>query len=149
MRKAQVPELNEKLIECVLDHIETHPDEYNQNIWGWVADQGCDGEMCGTQGCFAGWAVFLSTPVGEWKDQFGMGESSPYLIPERARKLLGLTILESNILFRYSDYPAKSTRNVAMMKQRLNVIRAGRGLPEVDYAERDRQKAAAATAHEE
>jgi hypothetical protein len=58
-----MPELNEKLIACVLEHIENHPEEYEQNDWLSVLDLREDGEYCGTRGCFAGWAVALSTPV--------------------------------------------------------------------------------------
>lgn len=40
---------NAELAYRVLDHIDAHPDSWNQGDW-W----------CGTTGCFAGWAVTLS-----------------------------------------------------------------------------------------
>jgi hypothetical protein len=40
---------NAELAYRVLDHIDAHPEQWNQKRW-W----------CGTSGCFAGWAVTLS-----------------------------------------------------------------------------------------
>lgn len=50
------PTLNAALAYKVLDHIDAHPDSWNQAHW-W----------CGTSGCFAGWTVQLSgeNPDGE------------------------------------------------------------------------------------
>jgi len=128
------PPLNEKLIACVLDHIERHPDEYNQNTWCRLVDQENDGEFCGTAGCFAGWAVLLSTPVAEWEkmqkycDQSGVEDWQ-----QRAMKLLGLTGDET---FLFQSVPGHWTPQmaVAVIKKRLNSIRLQRGLPTVDYA---------------
>jgi hypothetical protein len=145
-------DLNEKLIECVLDHIETHPDEYNQNFWCQIADQHQDGEYCGTAGCFAGWAVLLSCPVEKWKglphdtaskDAEGNYYPQGYYY-EKGRKALGLTNDEASHLFRSANgIPAY---DIPRIKQRLNNIRKGRGLAEVDYAARDAARARAKAA---
>ena len=58
----ELPELNEKLISCVLSHIERDRKHYKQNTWidlkGTLED-----EYCGTRACFAGWTTLLTTPV--------------------------------------------------------------------------------------
>src|SRR5437763_16587458 len=97
-----MPQLNEKLIACVLEHIEKHPDEYDQNRWCWLKDEQQDGEYCGTTGCVAGWAVLLSTPVEGWKDmpssRVNTIEMSRFY-RDKAASLLGLTYDEANRLF--------------------------------------------------
>lgn len=45
---------NAELAYKVLDHIDAHPEQWNQGRW-----YGADPE-CGTTACFAGWAVALS-----------------------------------------------------------------------------------------
>lgn len=47
---------NAELAYKVLDHIDAHPDQWDQDVW-WT-DQHYAG--CGSAGCFAGWAVVLS-----------------------------------------------------------------------------------------
>ena len=44
---------NAQLAYMVLDHIDAHPEQWDQGHWVGQAD-------CGTVGCFAGWAVMLS-----------------------------------------------------------------------------------------
>lgn len=44
---------NAELAYAVLDHIDAHPEQWNQGVWVGEAE-------CGTVGCFAGWAVMLS-----------------------------------------------------------------------------------------
>jgi hypothetical protein len=148
-------DLNEKLIECVLDHIETHPDEYNQNLWAHIEDQHQDGTYCGTAGCFAGWACLLSTPVESWVDKFvrflkfqgdpvpkGM-DNSKY-IQATATEKLGLRDTEASHLFDGASGNPKA--DIPLIKQRLNNIRRSRGLAEVDYAARDAARAKAKAA---
>jgi hypothetical protein len=133
--------LNEKLIACVLDHIEHHPDEYNQNLWIHLEDRECDQSYCGTQGCFAGWAMLLSTPVNSWVDRFLNGakallnRSAPQQglnnitvdIREEAAKRLGLTHGEATRLF--STAYADGRKSLPIIKERLRTIRMNRGLP--------------------
>lgn len=63
---------NAELAYRVLDHIDAHPESWNQGAW-W----------CGTSGCFAGWTCALSgeTPAGDYVDGV--------YVPERAAQLLG------------------------------------------------------------
>ena len=117
-------ELNEKLIACVLDHIERDNDEYDQNEWCVLkGDQ--DNDFCGTRACFAGWAVLLSTPIGKWWEVRYGGNARP--MKEVARELLGLTYDEAHTLFQGVDYA--NQRNVYIVKDRLRRIRTARGLP--------------------
>lgn len=45
--------LNVPLAYSVLDHIDAHPESWDQADWGRKND-------CGTRACFAGWAVLLA-----------------------------------------------------------------------------------------
>jgi hypothetical protein len=47
------PKPNAELAYLVLDHIDAHPEQWNQGRWIGKAE-------CSTVGCFAGWAVILS-----------------------------------------------------------------------------------------
>jgi hypothetical protein len=47
------PTPNAELAYRVLDHIDAHPEQWNQGVYIGPAD-------CGTAACFAGWAVLLS-----------------------------------------------------------------------------------------
>lgn len=59
---------NAELAYRVLDHIDAHPESWNQRRW-WEAG-------CGTRGCFAGWAVKLSGgDMVRHVDEFGIGET--------------------------------------------------------------------------
>jgi hypothetical protein len=127
-----MPELNEKLIACVLRHIEEHQEEYDQNVWCVIRDEQEDGEMCGTAGCFAGWTCLLSKPVDEWGTLWSMrtghfGDENYYF--ENGRKLLGLDYDEARVLFAATNFQDPQT-NLRIIKQRLVSIRRGRGLPD-------------------
>jgi hypothetical protein len=47
------PPPNAALAYAVLDHIDAHPEQWNQGLYIGKAE-------CGTVGCFAGWTVLLS-----------------------------------------------------------------------------------------
>jgi hypothetical protein len=117
-----MPELNEKLIACVLRHIEANPDEYDQNTWCSLRDKEQDRSYCGTTACFAGWTVLLSKDVSEW------AAPRQYAIRIEAQQLLGLTDYEAASLFAgvNNDDPVE---NLALIKERLRHIRWRRGLP--------------------
>ena len=135
---AIVPPLNEKLIACVLDHIEQHRDEYDQNRWCWIRDLGEDQEYCGTRACFAGWAVLLSTPVEKWhKLPTGPNNMSGYdYYSVKAAELLGLTRSEAAYLFNVAENP----HNPSVVRERLRKIRRDRGLPDEPARPRDNEK---------
>jgi hypothetical protein len=117
-----MPELNEKLIACVLRHIEANPDEYDQNTWCSLRDAAHDQSYCGTTACFAGWAVLLSRDVSEW------AAPRQHDIRHEAQRLLGLTDYEAGTLFSgvSGDDPVY---NLGVVKERLRTIRRQRGLP--------------------
>lgn len=120
------PPLNEKLIACVLQHIEAHPEEYYQNWWVKIRGD-VQNEWCGTQGCFAGWTMLLSTPIEQWKslDDCLWRQST---INTAARKL-GLTDDEASKLFSSVNSCSNKQATIAIIKERLRAIRCGRGLP--------------------
>ncbi len=68
--------LNAALAYRVLDHIEAHPETWDQENW------------CGTAQCFAGWAVALSgeTP-DDWQNVLVDGQL--VFVADRAAELLG------------------------------------------------------------
>jgi hypothetical protein len=121
-----LPPLNEKLIACVLEHIEAFPEEYNQN--DWILRRGCKSdEWCGTQGCFAGWTILLSVPVARW-DSYAQQPCWRGSYRQTAAELLGLTGSEALNLFAGSDSD-NPHKNLATIKGRLRQIRINRGLP--------------------
>lgn len=67
---------NAELAYLVLDHIDAHPEDWNQRNW------------CGTAKCFAGWTVELS---GERVREYGqvIGQPDGVHVGERAAQLLG------------------------------------------------------------
>lgn len=71
---------NAALAYRVLDHIDAHPESWNQGRW-W----------CGTSGCFAGWAVQLSGEKMSGLNfvRVGPDELDVVHIGERAAQLLG------------------------------------------------------------
>jgi hypothetical protein len=67
---------NAGLAYAALDHIDAHPEQWEQDVWIDKAD-------CGTIACFAGWVCLLS---GEKPGmELRIGKS----VPERAAELLG------------------------------------------------------------
>jgi hypothetical protein len=94
-------EPNAELAYKVLDHIDAHPEQWNQGDW-------LGKTSCGTAGCFAGWAVVLAgldllfdEPDPEFPDYspalFVIGADGQRDIPSAARDVLGLK--ESGFLF--------------------------------------------------
>lgn len=121
------PVLNDKLIDCVVRHIEAFPEEYNQNEWCNLWDTAHDQTYCGTEACFAGWTVLLSTPK-PWV----RGATVPFDIKEAAAQKLGLNANEATHLF--APAPDRAyVRDPEVVKQRLRNIRMWRGLPPREY----------------
>lgn len=78
---------NAELAYRVLDHIDAHPEQWDQSHW-WsdraeIWPGGAAVPTCGTSGCFAGWAVHLS---GE---QVQRGYVNGEAVWNRAAQLLG------------------------------------------------------------
>lgn len=98
------PRINVPLLQKTMDHIEAHPEEWDQANW-----------FCGTKACFAGHAVLLA---GAQKVDDPNLAACGFLVPydgepviilsgapmtgvgTRAKQLLGLTEDESGALFR-------------------------------------------------
>lgn len=103
--------MNTDLMLKVADHIEAHPEQYNQEVWvkskfrqTFTVDgmKGYDAADCGTQACIAGWACFLAEP-----DQVAAAKAAADpqfgLIAETARALLDLAEPEAEWLFESMD----------------------------------------------
>lgn len=85
------PKPNAELAYLVLDHIDAHPEQWDQARW-WRTSP-----TCGTAGCFAGWTVQLSGGhVGRagifnlTVVKSGLGELDGKYVPVAAAALLGL-----------------------------------------------------------
>ena len=95
-------EPNAPLLLKTLEHIENRPEEWNQAHW-----------HCGTVACFAGHAAILDG--GEWlrespdfllaraddpqRDVYAVGGVSAVHASDRAQRILGLTLEQSEDLF--------------------------------------------------
>jgi hypothetical protein len=78
---------NAELAYRVLDHIDAHPQNWEQGRW-------IGQEECGTVACFAGWAVLLSDlPV---RDEFVWIEGEDRHVAEVAEELLGIADLPAD-----------------------------------------------------
>jgi hypothetical protein len=109
------PELNTDRLTAVLEHIEQHPEQHDQESWSMRTD-------CGTTACAAGWTVLLYAP----NEQFAYyvhgvsSEAADYLmsgedIPCLARRLLGLNYDEVQALF----YGARTTEDTLLTGKRI------------------------------
>jgi hypothetical protein len=127
------PALNNKLIDCVLAHIEHEvaagTGGYNQNVWAIVEMRGKRALKCDTQACFAGWACLLSTPQRTWYNAFNLstGQSNDDFNWEGlGKQKLGLTEDEADYLF--CGKQGTSKQQLAAVKERVNNIRKARAL---------------------
>lgn len=100
----KVPKLNVKLLRRIQRHIVAEPRRYEQSVYGDTVT-GKKAPTCGTQGCIAGWAVFLSTPKSKWQTWI---EEKYCQMKGTATDLLGLTENEADELF--SDTNQKYNR---------------------------------------
>jgi hypothetical protein len=110
-----LPKLNDKLINRVIEHITKFPESYDQND---VASS-CEvekGTPCGAMACFGGWTVLLSDiPKKERQNRVSEVDLG------RAEELLGLTEEEADFLFDGATGTAKS--DLKTVKQRVKEIR--------------------------
>jgi hypothetical protein len=72
---------NAELAYRVLDHIDAHPEQWNQGLWVTKVE-------CGTAACFAGWACLLSGEKPDSDELLGVLLRSGMPIPDRAEQLL-------------------------------------------------------------
>lgn len=73
---------NAALAYQVLDHLDAHPQQWNQSRWIGKAE-------CGTVACFAGWACLLRGEQLSTEDELGIMLRSGMSIPDKAEQLLG------------------------------------------------------------
>lgn len=79
--------INTDLLQRTLEHIEAHPEEWDQTVWA-----------CETSACFAGHAVWLSG-LATVDDEVTVADGSAKHVGAAAEELLGLTPLQSAELF--------------------------------------------------
>lgn len=108
--------INVPLLRKTLEHIEAHPEEWNQGVW-----------LCATSACFAGHAVVLAG--GEWveiehavfvradaddnpADLANVDDKGQVVtVADRAQRILGLSWREARILF-HSDNNLDDLRRI-------------------------------------
>lgn len=97
------PKPNAELAYAVLDHIDAHPEQWNQGVWVRIRVRGC-----GTAACFAGWASLLSgdEPYEHWSSDNGASSEIRSAetgrirqVRNRARDLLRITDWQADDLF--------------------------------------------------
>jgi hypothetical protein len=124
------PTPNVALLRKTLEHIENHPQEWNQGTW-----------HCGTIACFAGHAVIIDGGqfADDWRApfvaerpddpgdafrEFGCGAGQIH-IADRARHVLGLTQAEADDLFAAANTLDDLREQVARLIDQADVIAAG------------------------
>jgi hypothetical protein len=107
------PQPNVELINKVIEQIDAHPETWCQDLWARKTD-------CGTSYCFAGWACVLAGEEILWnehkvgEDTFAAHvrtqgcaskEFGEYYVTirERAQQLLGLGVIEADLLFDWAN----------------------------------------------
>jgi hypothetical protein len=78
---------NAELAYKVLDHIDAHPEQWNQGVYIGSGE-------CGTVGCFAGWTVLLSGAEPLYRDggsitEMAVVDGRPHAVADLAEDLLG------------------------------------------------------------
>jgi hypothetical protein len=112
-------------LKTVVEHAETHPDQFDMDEWVEVLDYAGDlaeNPHCGTRACLAGLTVILFdglatiTTIDGKRSQQGdfawcmpPGRKRAVSIDERAQELLGLTESQSFDLF-YGDADSTNVR---------------------------------------
>lgn len=156
-----IPVLNEVLLDKVLEHIDVHPELWHQGSWripmlnGDIVRlfpspkrglQEIAAELanpdCTTAFCLAGWAVELSgahwasdDPLSSFTQYQGVLEDNELVsVQQKATKLLGLTDLEAEVLFRGDNERALVQKLVDMIKQARQVGQS------ITYAELQHQQ---------
>lgn len=95
-RRLEKPERNVPLLRKVMEHVEAHPEEWDQA--NWISH-------CGTKACFAGWALHFTGHTLTWvdEDSVSLDGRDPYMTPSdvinTACKELGITQREGVRLF--------------------------------------------------
>lgn len=92
--------INVELLKRIKEHLIAEPKRYNQKVWGKDVRGMKSAPACGTQGCIAGWAVFLSYPKSKWRQLIKRDqEDCTFDISNEAKRLIGLDIGDADALF--------------------------------------------------
>lgn len=144
---------NIELLTRVRDHIVAHPESHDQNWWGRLGEGATVLEVdnglfvvepsCGTAACVAGWACLLNgdkpavskyyLPDGPDYVAYSQVQSKSgkyHHIKVRARKLLGISRYEADVLFEYS-------RTYDEVLDILALLIGGRGLSSLNLTDPD------------
>lgn len=94
---------NIELLQQTLQHIEDHPEEWNQHTW-YTDDPELlpSGNQCGTAACFAGTAIILAGGTFEDCDSAyppGRRDGDALHAGDLAQALLGISLLDRSVLF--------------------------------------------------
>ena len=97
------PTPNLPLLRKVLEHVDAHPDEWNQHAWGMQTSR----SACGTAFCIAGHAAVMAGLTPVWKrtgDETFMhsvvdADGNEVFVAYAAQDALGLTGAEQEQLF--------------------------------------------------
>jgi len=109
------PKPNAELAYLVLDHIDAHPEQWDQGRW--ISRP--DGADCGTAGCFAGWACMLSGNQPDWTMSNGKWTNTVTAdgywkyVGDRAAELLGISEVDAEMLFDADNQRDDLDRHVA------------------------------------
>lgn len=124
-----MPEANVPLLRKTLEHIQNHPDEWEQSIW-----------HCGTKFCFAGHACILSGdriyhPDGELETQYSefvvsSEDGEIREIRDRAQTILGLCAHNANVLF-------DPDNSLPVLERIVQILSEGNSLDNFSFTELD------------
>ena len=130
-----LPPPNLPLLRKVLDHVDAHPQEWNQGTW-IVQTRNVD-QSCGTACCIAGWASLLSGDEPEFEPMLGLTatglvyearaatvatDNGERFISRRAQELLGLTSVEADELFAGGNSRAQVQRIAEQIAERAGEV---------------------------
>lgn len=112
---SELPTPNLPLLRKVLDHIDAHPDQWNQNLF-FATDTA---SSCGTVCCVAGWTAKLTSDLWVEGEELSSGEH----VEVYAKRELGLGRDEARDLFWNTIYVDMQTDSEMASKseQRANV----------------------------
>lgn len=102
--------MNIRLLRRIQKAILKYPDNFNMSVWGDLHDHGTSKPSCGTCGCIAGWACFLSG--------INIDIISSRTVISKAQYLLKISREQNWILFLAEEFANKNGRlsNVSARK---------------------------------
>lgn len=106
--------MNVELLEKIREQIIAHPEQHDQQLWGFKAD-------CGTTHCIAGWAAVLTGQEISWCEVAKGTFMATYLktgesIANHARRVMGPGI--NNALFYMDNEGARAELDALIERAR-------------------------------